>query len=406
VAAAWQAERPTPRWSTVTTDQLAPEHHAEEPPPPRRWSPRARWFAVVGALVVIGAITAALVVQLPYYTLSPGSARATEPLITVEGAPTYDTDGNVDFLTVSLRRATPVELLAAWINPAVDVKSREELFGDQTDSENREANLQMMAGSKDSATYQALNRLGYDIPTSGTGAQVATVAEGSPACGELAPGDVVTALDGQPVTMSSELVDDIGASAPGTTVTMQVSTVDLEGIDTYDAQDNACPAPEREPGGSRSVELALGARDDDPSKAFLGVSTFTKDLTFDFPVDVTIDSGRVGGPSAGLAFTLGLLDVMSPGSITGGLRVATTGTMGLDGRVGPIGGVHQKVVAAQREGVELMLVPTSELEEARKYADGLRIEGVDDLDQALAVLATVGGGDAVLPPEPESSAVG
>ena len=80
--------------------------------------------------------------------------------------------------------------------------------------------------------------------------------------------------------------------------------------------------------------------------------------------------------------------------------------MGLDGKVGPIGGVHQKVVAAKREGVELMLVPSSELDEARKYADGLRIEGVDDLDQALAVLATVGGGDAVLPPEPEASTVG
>jgi PDZ domain-containing protein len=390
----------------VTTDQLAPEQYAEEPPPPRRWSPRARWLTVIGAIVVVGLVTAALVVQLPYYTLSPGSSRATEPLITVDGAPTYDTDGNVDFLTVSLRQATPIELLAAWINPAVDVKSREDLFGDQSDSENRAANLQMMAESKDSATYQALNRLGYEIPTSGSGAQVATVAADSPACGELAPGDVVTSVDGQPVTLSSDLVADIGANAPGTIVTMQVATVDLPGIDTYDEQATDCPAPDREPGGDRTVELALGAREDDPSKAFLGVSTFTKDLTFDFPVDVTIDSGRVGGPSAGLAFTLGLLDVMTPGSITGGLKVATTGTMGLDGTVGPIGGVHQKVVAAKREGVELMLVPSSELDEARKYADGLRIEGVDDLDQALAVLATVGGGDAVLPPEPEPSSIG
>lgn len=404
MAAAWQAEPPTPRWSTVTADQLAPEHHAEEPPP-RRWSSRARWFAVLGALVVIGAVTASLTVRLPYYTLSPGSSRATEPLITVEGAPTYDNEGNVDFLTVSLRQATPVELLAAWINPAVDVKSREDLFGDQSDSENRAANLQMMAESKDSATYQALNRLGYEIPTSGSGAQVATVAEGSPACGELAPGDVVTAVDGEPVTLSNELVADIAANAPGDTVTMQVSTVDLAGIDTYDAQQTVCPAPDREPGGDRTVELALGAREDDPAKAFLGVSTFTKDLTFDFPVDVTIDSGRVGGPSAGLAFTLGLLDVMTPGSITGGLKVATTGTMGLDGTVGPVGGVHQKVVAAKREGVELMLVPDSEVEEARRYADGLRIEPVGNLDEALAVLATVGGGDAVLPPAPEPSSL-
>ena len=123
-------------------------------------------------------------------------------------------------------------------------------------------------------------------------------------------------------------------------------------------------------------------------------------------MQVTIDSGRVGGPSAGLAFTLGLLDVLTADSITGGLRIATTGTMSLDGSVGPVGGVHQKVVAAKREGVELLLVPSNELDEARRYADGLRIEPVDDLDQALAVLATVGGGDDVLPPDPMSPTVG
>jgi PDZ domain-containing protein len=117
---------------------------------------------------------------------------------------------------------------------------------------------------------------------------------------------------------------------------------------------------------------------------------------------VTIDSGRVGGPSAGLAFTLGLLDVMTPGSLTGGLSIATTGTMELDGRVGLVGGVPQKVEAARRQGVQLMLVPTDEIEEARRHADGLRIEPVDDLDDALDVLTTVGGGNAVLPAAPTS----
>ena len=161
-----------------------------------------------------------------------------------------------------------------------------------------------------------------------------------------------------------------------------------------------------DPTATRTVEVTLGARADDPAKGFLGVSTFTRDLSFQFPVQVTIDSGRVGGPSAGLAFTLGVLDVMTPDSITGGLKIATTGTMSLDGSVGPVGGVHQKVVAAKREGVQLMLVPSSELDEARKYADGLRIEPVDTLDQALAVLATVGGGDKVLPAEPTTANVG
>ena len=138
----------------------------------------------------------------------------------------------------------------------------------------------------------------------------------------------------------------------------------------------------------------------------IGVSTFTRDLTFDFPVDVSIDSGRVGGPSAGLAFTLGILDALTPESVTGGARVATTGTMELNGTVGPVGGVHQKVVAASREGVDLMMVPSAEIDEARRYAGDLRIEPVDDLDGALAVLASLGGGDAVLPAPVDAAPVG
>jgi Lon-like protease len=388
----------------VTIDELTTaEPEQEPPPPPRRWSPRARWASGVLAVVLVGLVTAGLLVKLPYYTLSPGSSRATEPLITVDGASTYDAPGNVDFLTVSLREATPVELLAAWINPAVDVKSRDEILGTQSPEENRQVNLQMMSDSKDAATYQALHRLGYDIPTSGSGAVVARVEQGSPADGPLKVGDVITSIDGQPVSLNSQLVSIVGAQAPGTVLTMEVTTLDLPELREAGGEGTEGSS---EPGATRTVQVTLGARPDDASKGFLGISTFTRDLTFDFPVKVTIDSGRVGGPSAGLAFTLGLLDVLTPDSITGGLKIATTGTMSLDGTVGPVGGVHQKIVAAKREGVQLMLVPSSELDEARRYADGLRIEPVDNLDQALQVLATVGGGDAVLPPEPTAPSAG
>ncbi|HEY6533465.1 MAG TPA: S16 family serine protease [Acidimicrobiales bacterium] len=392
----------------MTVEELTIQGPPEEPPPPdepRRWSPRRRWVAVLGTIVVVGLVTAALLVKLPYYTLSPGSARATEPLISVEGAPTYESDGNIDFLTVSLRHATPIDLLAAWINPAVDVKSEEELFPNQTPEENRQLNLQAMSQSKDAATYQALTRLGYDIPASGSGALVAApVEEGTPACGVLGVGDVITSVDGTPVALASDLIETLAPVAPGTEVSMEVTTLDLPAIAQSDASaETQCPVDEREPGGSRTVDVALGARPEDPSRAYLGIALQTNGLSFDFPVDVTIDSGRVGGPSAGLAFTLGLLDVMTPGSLTGGLSIATTGTMELDGRVGPIGGIAQKVEAAKREGVQLMLVPSSEIDEARRHADGLRVEPVEDLDDALAVLATVGGGDAVLPAEPASA---
>ncbi len=342
-----------------------------------RWSRKARWRTAISLSVLIVLVALGVSVRLPSYTISPGAVRATQPLIAVDGASTYDNPGAVDFLTVSLRQSTPLEVFAAWLNPAIDVKSEREIRGDQTPSENQKLNLQMMSESKDAAQYVALSRLGYDIVINGAGAVVVTVQEGSPAFGVLKPGDVVTKVNEVSVELSSDLVRAISTNAPGTVVTLEVTPGDG--------------------GPTGPVDVTLAARPDDAERAYLGVSTFTKDLSFDYPIDVTINSGRVGGPSAGLAFTLGILDVLSPESISGGRKIATTGTMSLDGSVGPVGGVHQKVIAARRAGVELMLVPSSEVDEARLYAGGMRIEPVGTIDDALAVLATIGGGDLVLP---------
>lgn len=344
-----------------------------------------RRFGVAVATVAVLALVASLVVRLPYYVLSPGMSRPTEDLISVRGADTFDNDGAVDFLTVSMRQVTPIEVVAAWINGAQQIRSADEILGRLTPGESRDLDLRMMANSKDAAQYQALRRLGYDIRRLGTGAVIASVAEGGPVDGVLVAGDVVTAIDGRSIDLSDELISAVGASAPGTILNLDVEPFDA-------TREGALPA--------RRVEIVVGARPDEPTRGYLGITTFTRDLSFDFPVQVTIDSGAVGGPSAGLAFTLGILDVLTPGSITGGLSIATTGTIQLDGRVGPVGGVPQKVVAARRQGVQLMLVPASELEQARAHAGGLRIEPVETLDDALAILATVGGGDAVLPPAP------
>lgn len=362
-----------------------PDLSSEAQSPPRRRPTIRASIGTAAVIVGIALVVAGLVVRLPYYVLSPGSSRPTEPLISVSGAPSYTNDGAVDFLTVSMRRVTPVEVVASWINGSQELKSEEELLGTRTPGENRDLDLRMMANSKDAAQYQALTRLGYDVTELGTGAVVASVLAGGPASEELVAGDVVVAVDGRPVSFSDEVISAIAASAPGTSMRFDVEPFDA-------ALDGARPA--------RSVTVVLGARPDAPSRAYLGVSMFTRDLSFEFPVDVSIDSGSVGGPSAGLAFTLGILDVLTPGSISGGLSIATTGTISLDGTVGPVGGVHQKVIAARRRGVQLMLVPASEIDEARRYAGDLRVEPVSTLADALAVLATIGGGDAVLPPAP------
>jgi Lon-like protease len=124
-------------------------------------------------------------------------------------------------------------------------------------------------------------------------------------------------------------------------------------------------------------------------------------VDYTFPIDISINTELVGGPSAGLAFTLAIVDDLTPGSLTGGKRVAVTGTISPDGRVGPVGGVEQKAITARTNDVALMIVPSSEVEDARKGADGVKVVGVDTLDEALAALQRAGGAEV---PPPSTTA--
>jgi PDZ domain-containing protein len=151
-------------------------------------------------------------------------------------------------------------------------------------------------------------------------------------------------------------------------------------------------------GATRAVDVTLAERPDDPSRAYLGVRLATKDLSFDFPFAVDVQSDRIGGPSAGLAFALEVIDLITEGELTGGIEVATTGTIELDGSVGKVGGVAQKTMAVNGSAATLFLVPTGEADAARRFADDdVTVAAVDTLDDALAALAAVGGNGLALP---------
>jgi PDZ domain-containing protein len=241
-----------------------------------------------------------------------------------------------------------------------------------------------MADSQMTAKQVALERLGYAVSTSGTGAAVTGVQKGSPAQGKLRVGDVITAVDGQPVTLADQLGPLVRSRPPGTPVTF---TVDRDGT---------------------SSQVVVGSRPTPTGpcqgRAQIGVQSATRAEKFDFPVDVHIDTGRVSGPSAGLAFTLTILDELTPGDLTGGKKVAVTGTIRSDGSVGPIGGAQQKAVSAHDAGAKLFLVPTGEVKEARSRADGMKVVGIRTLDDALDQLHRFGGADAGIPPAPPSPA--
>jgi PDZ domain-containing protein len=337
-------------------------------------------LVVLGAAIVVSAS-----ITVPYYALTPGSARETEPLVSIDGAETFPSDGEVLFTTVHVEHLNLIEYARNKLGLLPDswtVLTEEQYLGPNTQQENDQINADLMTNSKDVAAYVALDHLGYDVSIEGTGAVVVQVVDGSPAAGKVDVGDTIVAIDGEKVELTEQVAEIIGDKPPGTTVTLT-----LEGTDD----------------STRDAEVTLAAREDDPSAGFLGVATATRNLSFDLPIDITIDSGNVGGPSAGLAFTLAILDAMTPGDLTGGETVAVTGTINPDGTVGAVGGVAQKIVAAGDAGATVFLVPTSEVDQARQAApDGVHVEPVDDLDDALAALADLGGNAEALPSRPAS----
>jgi len=237
-------------------------------------------------------------------------------------------------------------------------------------------NVEAMADSKTTAQVLALRQLGYT--SLGVGAEVVDVQAGLPAVGVLKAGDVIVAVDGKPVATSSDAVIAIRARAAGDTLRMQVKRTDGPPID---------------------LEAVLGEGEGRP---ILGVRLSTK---VKLPFEINIDSGRVVGPSAGLAYGLELLDLLTPGELTGGSSVAATGELLADGSVGPIGGVAQKAVTVRRAGIKVFIVPKENEAEAKAHAGGgLQIRGVANFEEALAALGALDGSNALALGKPGAGA--
>lgn len=389
-------------------DRLAPDPTAPERRDRRRARRQAPWLWVGGLMtfVVVAGMISSAFVRVPYYAFQPGSVRTVDQLIEVDGAPTYDGDGQVNFLTVSIREATALEAALGWLDPDTDLIPREEVLGDRDPEENRQLNVEAMRDSKQVAVAVALDALGYEVTISGTGAMIVEVVPDTPAAEVLEPGDTVVAVDGRPVELASELVEAIGAADPGDELTLTVEPMPPHPTDGDPTAEGPDADDEGAEPATETVTVTLGAHPDEPGRPFLGVSSATRDERYEFPFDVRIDSGDVGGPSAGLAFSLGVADALTPGDLTGGLKIATTGTMAPDGTVGPVGGVPQKMAAARADGVDLLLVPTDEYELALLHAGGVRVEPVATFGEALEVLARVGGEEPRRSPAGEQAAGG
>jgi len=321
------------------------------------------------ASVLVVAAVAALFIRIPYDTIAPGTASRVDDLIVINGHEAYPPKGKILFTTVSVReRVNLWEALAGWLDPDVDVVSDNDIRGPVPPDQYHQLNVEAMADSKTSAEAIVLRHMGFtDI---GAGAEVVSVEPGLPVASVLKPKDVIVGADGQPVTGPTEVIADIRSHKPGDSVTVSVVR---DGADPVDF----------------TTTLGTG-----PSgQALLGVRLSTK---LKLPFGISIDSGNIEGPSAGVAYSLALLDQLTPGDLTGGAKVAATGELAPDGVVGPIGGVAQKVAAVRKAGATMFLVPKDNYAEAKAHAGShLKVVAIGTYDDALRALATLPGSNAV-----------
>jgi len=354
----------------TTLDPGRPESSKQDLREPR---PVPKWpFILAGALIAIGiAIAIAWPIKVPYYTLSPGPLYDASDFVHVPGAQ-ENVEGEMFFLTVSLRQANAFEYVAAKFNPAVDVAPKQNIRPSGVSPEDlRRENLARMEQSKTDAKFVALSKLGYEPTYTGTGALVIETVPGSAAEGVLLADDVIIAVDGEPVAFRSDVIDDLADNEIGDTVTITVERT-VEGSDEPEVMD---------------VTLVLGPHVDDPTRPMVGVLLDNNEPIIEFPIDVQIDSQNIGGPSAGMMFTLEIMNELTEQDLTGGQRIAGTGTIALDGTVGAIGGVTQKMHAAIDAGAVVVFVPAANYDDAVAAAgDKITVVRVETIDDPLTYL--------------------
>ena len=316
-------------------------------------------LAAAGAALVT---TAALTVPMPFVEYVPGGATEIAPLVTVTGAETTELSGDTALLTVRLVRQPAAQLLVAWLDPDRDLIPTARVFPQGVDRQVYLAReRERFSRQFDVAAAVGAAAAGVEVEVL-TEAVVVEVVDGAPAAGLLAPGDVVTALDGVPVTSGADLAERIRAEEPGTTVSLTLL----------------------HQGAEREQSVTLGVLDE-TGEARLGVLVQTAVDKLVLPFDVALSPEvRIGGPSAGLMIGLTVYDLLAEEDLLGGRRIAGTGTLDVDGTVGPVGGVAQKVEAAIDAGYEVLLVPEVAAEEAGTIAEGrITVAGVRTLADAL-----------------------
>jgi PDZ domain-containing protein len=330
-------------------------------------------IGLVACLVIVFAVPVPYVALLPgptYNTLGPLNGK---PVVQISGHRTYTAPGHLNMVTVSYiggPGANPpfniFAALQAWLSPHEAVVPQEELFPPgQTQQQVVKQDTEQMVNSQQTAQAAALCQLGIRFTTIDT---ISGTISGLPARGRLHRGDVITAVDGKPVTCKSSAATMIRARPVGHRVVLTIERSNTR----------------------HTVVLRTASFKGEP---VIGVNVVE---SFKFPFNVKINIGNVGGPSAGMMFALAIIDKLTPGNLTGGKFIAGTGEITVDGVVGPIGGIQQKMAAARAAGASVFLAPAGNCADTSgSVPAGLRVIKVSTLRGAIAALKAVKAGQPV-----------
>ncbi len=299
---------------------------------------------------------------LPYFSEGPGPAREVEPRIHVTGAPAlYRSDGKFVMTAVSIGMLTLPRLIQAAVDPAQNVIPESLLIAPgETQQQADQRSISEMDQSKIDATSLVLTGLADYPKDHGPGVLVESVGPGCPADGRLFPGDLIERVNGTEIPDAATFERVLDRTKPSAPLTFRVTA------------------------GGETTDVHLTRRPCDPGrpkKALIGISTLAN-----FPYDVSISSGDIGGPSAGTMWALGLYDLLTPGDLTGGRTIAGTGTIATDGTIGPIGGVEEKIAAATKAGADVFLVPRANYAAAKSVSGDLPLVPMDTFQDALDYL--------------------
>ncbi len=326
---------------------------------------------IVIAFIVVVILILLSFVNLPIWAIAPGKAQEVAGLIKIEGASNTPKSGHILMTDVSLGPVSSVQWLFDKMNSNVELVPSSAILGNTPPSSFIPTQLDEMKQSKQAATVAALSYLGYDLNII-NGAIIAGIAKVSVVSSVFHVGDLITKVNNTTVTSARQFVTVISNFKPKDAI--RISYIPAALVANRGSSASV----------TKTVLVTLGSRPGDASKPYLGVN-ITDGVSYNTPFKVAISTPGIGGPSAGLAFTLGIIDRMEGGGLTKGNTIAATGTISPNGSVGDVGGVPQKTIAVERAGAKLFLVPPQEYKAAlSKDTPGLKVEAVSTLKQAVA----------------------